>query len=134
MTPEEYKQLASKQRIGRHGNVISERGDSRLETRRRRDLEIMQERGEITDLEIQPRIPLVVRGQVVCHYRLDARYIENNRAFVEDSKGHRDKTYALKAKLFMALYPGIVFAEYRANEGRVIKTVTKGGQLKDVAA
>ena len=60
---------------------------SKLEAARYRDLRLLLKAGEITDLELQPRYPIVVNGQSVCTYVADARYRTRDGALVvEDTK------------------------------------------------
>ena len=79
--------------------------DSKFEAARFSVLKQCLNRGVITELEIQVRLPLNVNGQKVCDYIADFVYINSDgRRIVEDTKGFRDATYRLKAKLFNACY------------------------------
>lgn len=86
--------------------------DSVKEGKRYSELFIMQHRGLISALELQPRYPLIVNGRKVCTYVADFRYLDGSgRVRVEDVKGVRTPTYKLKKKLFEALYVGLEIEE-----------------------
>lgn len=68
--------------------------------------------GTLTDLELQPRFPLVVNGVKVCDYIADFRCRDvSGRISIYDAKGHRDALYKLKYKLFHACYPDLRIVE-----------------------
>jgi hypothetical protein len=77
-------------------------------------LKFQQQAGQIEDLVLQPRFPILVAGLKVCTYVADFAYIEDGKQVVEDFKGMRTPTYRLKAKLFRALYPHLTFKETHA--------------------
>lgn len=84
---------------------------SKKEAHRYLELLVLQGMGEIKDLELQPRYPIVVNGVTVCTYVADFRY--KNRSgdtIVEDVKGVRTPVYNLKKKLLKAIY-GITITE-----------------------
>lgn len=84
---------------------------SKREAIRYQDLYLLAQAGVITNLECQPRYPLVVNGVTVGTYVADFRYTEADGGIVvEDSKGVRTPVYRLKAKLMQALY-GITIYE-----------------------
>jgi hypothetical protein len=60
--------------------------------------------GEITELVLQPRFPLVVEGVKVGEYRGDFSYVERGVFVLVDVKGVRTPVYRLKKKLVKALY------------------------------
>ena len=80
---------------------------SKAEARRYGHLLLLQKIGEIADLEVQPRFPLVVNGTLVCTYVADYRYrvIATGEIVVEDVKGGPTATplFKLKAKLLKAI-------------------------------
>lgn len=85
--------------------------DSKKEARRYRDLLLLGLAGELRDLELQPRFPIVVNGVRIGEYRADFRYWDARRGdVVEDVKGLRTPVYVLKRKLIEALY-GITITE-----------------------
>ena len=88
---------------------------SRLEARRYSELRLMGQAGEIRDLELQPRYPIRINGQLVCTYVADFRYfdVQRNREVVEDVKGVRTREFVLKKKLVKAVY-GIDIEEVTA--------------------
>lgn len=84
---------------------------SRKEAARYRELCLMQRAGEIEDLELQPKFPLVVSGINVGTYIADFRYLDRTTGerIVEDVKGVRTSVYKIKAKLVKALHGVEVF-------------------------
>jgi hypothetical protein len=80
---------------------------SKAEARRCDELHILQKAGELSELKAhpQPSYPMVVNGVKVCTYRGDFEYVDRDgNVRTEDVKGYRTEVYALKAKLFEALY------------------------------
>lgn len=78
------------------------------------------ELGEITHLELQPKILIDINGKKICNYIADFQYIDpkkkgqngqNGCLVVEDVKGFKTPTYRLKKKLVEALYPFITIVE-----------------------
>lgn len=94
----------------KYGNKPTEvdgiRFASKAEARRYSNLKLLERAGEISNLRLQPRYPLVVSGQLVCTYVGDFEYLDNNhdRLVTEDTKGVKTKDFVIKAKLFHALY------------------------------
>jgi hypothetical protein len=81
------------------------RFDSKKEARRWFELVSLQRQGKISGLVRQVTIPIRVNDVVVCRYRADAKYIENGKIIVEDTKSKITKTnpvYRLKKKLLAA--------------------------------
>lgn len=80
--------------------------DSRAEARRYQDLKLLQQAGEISGLELQPKYPLVVNGVKIGLYTADFKYTDcsNGLEIVEDVKGMRTRDYVLRKKLVKALY------------------------------
>ena len=68
----------------------------------------MQDRGEISDLEVQVPYECVVEGKKICKYFADFRYRCGEDVIVEDTKGVITQVFTLKKKLVEALYPGLV--------------------------
>src|SRR5678815_744184 len=103
---------------------------SKAEARRYHELLLMGMAGEIRNLELQPRFPIMVAGEKVAEYVADFRYereIERCREgedggimasweewidVVEDVKGMKTPVYRLKKKLVEAQH-GIVIREIR---------------------
>tara|TARA_Y100001937_G_scaffold38322_1_gene54529 strand:+ start:689 stop:1063 length:375 start_codon:yes stop_codon:yes gene_type:complete len=78
------------------------------------------EAGEISHLEIHPRIRCEVNGRKICDYLADFRYIDLTAngpdgqvgcRVVEDVKGYKTDIYRLKKKLVEGLYPGTKICE-----------------------
>lgn len=80
--------------------------DSQLEGNRYLQLKLLERAGEIKDLELQPKYPLVVNGVKVATYIADFRYTDckTNQQVVEDSKGFKTRDYRIKNKLMKALF------------------------------
>lgn len=80
---------------------------SLLELRRYRDLKLMLRAGEIRDLEIHPRYPIIWPGtdKKICVVELDFRYRDSRGTLrVEDTKGHMTAMSSLKRKLVEAAH------------------------------
>jgi hypothetical protein len=89
--------------------------DSAAEMKRYADLKIMEYAGLISDLELQPRFPLLEKTPRTRRhvYTADFMYKERGRTVVEDVKGYRTTDYALRRDLFLALNTEIGFREIR---------------------
>lgn len=83
---------------------------SKAEARRYEQLKLLERNGRISNLELQPRYPLLVNGEKVGEYRGDFRYIEDGVTILEDTKGMKTDVYKIKAKLVKAIY-GITIRE-----------------------
>ena len=87
--------------------------DSAAEAERYLALKDMAERGEITDLVLQPEFEILpsfsCRGDNYrsINYRPDFGYTENGVHVVEDVKGFATDVFLMKAKLFRYRYPDI---------------------------
>lgn len=78
---------------------------SRREAKRYSDLLLLGQAGDVRELELQPRFPIVVNGVKVGTYIADFRYQDRTRGdVIEDVKGFKTTTYVLKKKLVEALY------------------------------
>jgi hypothetical protein len=82
---------------------------SKKEGKRYSELKLLERLGEIRDLQLQPRFPLKVNGELVCTYVADFSYRDGKTGnwITEDTKGFRTDAYKIKAKLLKALNPGI---------------------------
>ena len=74
------------------------------EARRYRDLTRLRDAGEISQLVLQPRYPIVINGIKVCDYIADFSYIGSAGVVVEDVKGIKTAVYRLKKKLMRAVH------------------------------
>ena len=85
--------------------------DSIAESRRYKELKLLEQAGEISELELQPRFLLQERfkknGKTFrkIEYIADFQYIENGRLVIEDVKGKETEVFKLKRKLFEYEYP-----------------------------
>jgi hypothetical protein len=85
---------------------------SKREMMRYSELKMLERCHIISNLEMQPKFPIVLNGVHVCNYIADFRYLtQNDKTIVEDSKGMRTEIYRLKAKLFHAAYPHLRIVE-----------------------
>lgn len=79
---------------------------SKAEHRRYQVLKLRIAAGEIADLEIQPRYPLIVNGLKITTYVADYRYrdLRTGELVVEDVKGAVTLLYTMKRKLMKAIH------------------------------
>lgn len=97
-------------RPNKYGNRRVEHDGFNFASAKERDryveLKLMQRKGLIADLKLQPRFPLTVAGLKVCTYVADFQYEDRDTGatIVEDVKGYKTDVYKLKAKLFRAVH------------------------------
>lgn len=82
---------------------------SRKQANRYQELQLMVKAGEITNLELEKTIPLVVNGHLICKYRCDFVYTKLpyhpvESIIWEDVKGYTTNEYRIKKKLMKAIY------------------------------
>lgn len=89
--------------MSKYKAVKHEGRDSKREAKRANDLLLMQKLGLISNLEFQPRYELIPKqeGERAVTYRADARYVENGKLVVEDSKGFKTQQYIIRRKLML---------------------------------
>lgn len=96
------------------------RHDSIREAKRCNELHLLLRAGEIERLEQQPQYWFQINGKQVKHqngrrvgFKPDFRYWDrlSGSQIVEDAKGVRTEAYVLRAAIFRALHPDIVFRE-----------------------
>ena len=84
--------------------------DSIAESRRYRELKLLERQGIIKSLKLQPSFVLqpsfkknnkTIRAIT---YKADFSYLENNKTIVEDVKGYATKEFKLKEKMFNYIY------------------------------
>ena len=88
--------------------------DSKKEAERYSELRLLEIGNHITNLECQPKIPLMVNGKQVGNYIGDFKYRESGRWVVEDVKSKATMTpvYRLKKKILSTYDPPIDIREY----------------------
>lgn len=90
------------------------RFDSRREAERYKVLKLLEKAGKIRGLELQPKFPLLVKGERVGTYTADFEYLEEDGGewltVIEDCKGVRIREYRRTAKHIKAQY-GITIRE-----------------------
>lgn len=86
------------------------RFDSKAESRRYLELELLQRGHAIRDLKRQVVFVLTGKnGAAICRYKADFMYQEADKIVVEDVKGFETPAFKLKHKLFNDNYPDIDF-------------------------
>ena len=87
--------------------------DSIKESKRYIYLKYRQALNEIQDLQVHPKIPLIVNGNKIGHYIGDFQYRENGKTVLEDVKSVATKTavYQLKKKILLAQERPITITE-----------------------
>lgn len=107
LTIADYRGLLGRSKYGNQktevDNVVFA---SKREANRYQELCLLLAGGQIADLVLQPRWPLVVNGVKVATYVGDFAYTDRvtGRLTVEDAKGVRTPVYRLKAKLMLACH------------------------------
>lgn len=88
------------------------RYDSKSESGRFRQLELLQQAGVISNLKLKPIYELqpsfvdnTGKRQRAVNYEADASYTENGREVVEDVKGFETAAFKIKRKMFLYHYP-----------------------------
>src|SRR5690606_20173910 len=84
--------------------------------------------GEISNLRLQVKFPILINGVKVCTYIADFGYIDLRKTdvfgsaveVVEDAKGFETETFRLKKKLMKAVY-GVEIYLSRANKTKKTK-------------
>lgn len=85
--------------------------DSVKEGKRYRELALLEQAGEISELELQPKFLLQEsfrkNGKTYrkIEYRADFMYKQDGKVIVEDVKGMKTDVFKLKLKLFEYKYP-----------------------------
>ncbi len=88
--------------------------DSKKEAERYCELRLMEIGNHITNLECQPKIPLMVNGRQVGNYIGDFKYWEAGQWVIEDVKSKATITpvYRLKKKILSTYDPPIEIREH----------------------
>ena len=86
---------------------------SKKEAQRYQDLKLLQLGNIISNLEIQPVIPLMVNGIKIGRYTGDFKYQVNGKTIIEDVKSKATKTrdYMLRKKILATYNPPIEIIE-----------------------
>jgi len=88
------------------------------------------EAGEISHLEIHPRIRCELNGRKICDYIADFRYLDVSFAgpqgqqgttVIEDVKGYKTAVYKLKKNIVEAMFPGTKICEISPSAYRSVK-------------
>lgn len=87
--------------------------DSIAESVRYKELKLLEQAGEISELTLQPRFLLQEafrkngKSYRKIEYVADFQYIEKGKTIVEDVKGIQTDVFKLKHKIFEKLYPDL---------------------------
>lgn len=81
--------------------------DSKMENKRYGQLKLLLAAKSISDLEIHPKLEIIINGVKIGYYEADFLYIENGKPVYEDTKGFENDLFKLKYKVIKALYPTI---------------------------
>ena len=86
---------------------------SKKEATRYCELKYLVSIGAINDLELQPKVPLMVNGKKIGNYIGDFAYVENGERVLEDVKSKATVTpvYRLKKKILETYEPPVVIRE-----------------------
>ena len=103
----------------KYKNIITEyqgmKFHSKKEAKRYGDLLLLQKMNYIKDLEVQPKIPLIVNNKTIGSYIGDFRYFDNKskKTIIEDVKSKATITplYRLKKKILSTYQPPVVITE-----------------------
>ena len=109
LSVKEFKEQQSKKKSKYRNTRVTYNGiqfDSKKELSRYLVLKDMEDRGEISKLELQPPFSIYINGVRICLYKADFCYYNNNtcKRVVEDTKGFRTEVYKLKKKMVEAYY------------------------------
>lgn len=74
------------------------------------ELKLAERAGEIKNLQLQPKFPIIMNGKKVGNYIADFSYLDGGRIIVVDVKGFKTPVYRLKKRLVEAQY-GITISE-----------------------
>ncbi len=79
---------------------------SAKEARRYSELRLLERAGNLSELVLQPRFPLVVNGEKICTYVADFSYrpLRSDTLTIEDVKGVKTPIYNLKKRLMKAVH------------------------------
>lgn len=90
----------AKKTIGADGRTY----DSKLESKRAHELQLLEKAGEISEIDYQVPYPLRVDGIQIGLYIADFVYVVDGKTVTEDCKGIRTPLFNWKAKHFKAQY------------------------------
>lgn len=108
MNIEEYKKLTQKSSVPKYRNkkitIDGMTFDSTGEYVRYGELSLLEQAGEIKNLQRQVRIPCIINGTKVFTYVADFVYLDTktNQQTVEDFKGFETDIFKLKKKILEA--------------------------------
>lgn len=75
--------------------------DSKGEAQRYAALKLLERAGVISDLEVQPKFPVTINGQLYCTFTADFAYTQNGERVIEDKKSSgtaKEPAYRLRRK------------------------------------
>ena len=113
--------MAGRSKYGAKPTVVDgHRFPSMGQARRYSELRLLEQAGQISNLELEPVYPIVINGEPVmmrngqvARYTGDFRYFENGVRVVEEFKGFVVRDYPLRRALVEHIY-GVKIREVRA--------------------
>ena len=79
------------------------------ESKRYRDLKLLNDAGHISHLSLQPIFHIEINGRKICKYIADFHYIDaSGKEIFEDVKGMKTPVYRLKKKLVEAVHNVVI--------------------------
>ncbi len=79
--------------------------DSKLEAGIYEQLKMLQQAGQLGDLELQKEFVITVNGKQICIYIADFVFKVKDTTVIADAKGVLTDVFKLKWKLMQAVYP-----------------------------
>lgn len=83
-----------------------------------KELKLEEAMGIVTELELQPRFPIIINGVTVFHYVADFSFKRYGVFTVVDVKGFLTAIYRLKKKCFEAQYAPLRIVEINITKNR----------------
>lgn len=103
-----YKNLVKRHKYGAKKTVVDGiTFDSKKEAARYQELKLLEQAGEISNLELQPEYEVIITKK----YKADFLYTEKGKTIVEDVKGFKTPEYITKRKFFRKQYPHLEHRE-----------------------
>lgn len=89
----------------KYGAVRTNGFASKREAAHYQKLKLLEQAGEIRDLQQQVRFNLVVNDKKICAYVADFTYrLKDGKAVIDETKGYKTDVFKLKWKLLQALH------------------------------
>ena len=95
------------------GNTVY---DSKLEMDRHRELQLLEQAGAITKLQLKPRLHL---SEAEITYTPDYGYVQDGRQVYEDAKGFETERFRIIKRLWRIYGPGLLRITKRSKGGAI---------------